>query len=419
MKIAIVQFPGSNCETESLAAIKRAGMNPVEFLWNEDYDSLKDFDGYFIVGGFSYEDRSRAGVIASLDPVMRVIREQSESGKAVLGICNGAQVLVETGLVPGLVNHKIGMALAPNKREKDGHVLGTGFYNVHAHLKMVVDAQRNAFTRHLKTGETIHIPLAHAEGRYVIPQPLLDEMIADGQTPFQYSTADGVVENEFPTNPNGSVHNLAAVTNKAGNVMAMMPHPERVKAGDPIFSSMRDYLESRPTTVSMTPCKFAPDEVKLDDYTPEPKSITLPIDLVITDNTALSVQKALQKAGFDIKVKRKTHWEIDFDGDEETIKNKTISSGELFNSNKEFITDISEDEACVRILVHDKEDFVGKSKLETLRDRFHISGLEAIQHSVIWELYLPSDKAEETLQGIIDTHILWNPFYQNAFYYKS
>ncbi|MCZ6672056.1 MAG: phosphoribosylformylglycinamidine synthase I, partial [Verrucomicrobia bacterium] len=265
IKIAIIQFPGSNCETESIAAVRRAGMEPVEFLWNQSYELLESFDGYVIVGGFSYEDRSRAGVIASLDPVMKIIRKQSETGKPVLGICNGAQVLVETGMVPGLNKYRIGMALAPNRREKDGHILGTGFYNVFANLKMTTEPGKTAFTRHLKPGDTIHIPLAHAEGRFVIPDELLAEMIDSGQTPFQYSDSEGTVQDSFPVNPNGSVHNLAAVSNPAGNVMAIMPHPERVPAGDPIFSSMREYIEGRQIHEPVS-CSYNPPRAQVGEY---------------------------------------------------------------------------------------------------------------------------------------------------------
>jgi len=101
-RVAIIQFPGCNCEAESAAAIRRNGMEAEEFLWNRDPSELADFDGFFIVGGFSYEDRSRAGVLASLDPVLGSVAAQADLGKPVLGICNGAQVLVESGLVPGL-----------------------------------------------------------------------------------------------------------------------------------------------------------------------------------------------------------------------------------------------------------------------------------------------------------------------------
>src|SRR5437870_1035688 len=129
MRIGIIQFPGSNCERETMLAIKRAEMEPVEFLWNESRDKLREMDGYVIVGGFSYEDRGRAGIIAALDPVMQEIKAQSEKGKPILGICNGAQILVETGLVPGLADDVVGMALTDNKRMRDGIVLGTGYYN--------------------------------------------------------------------------------------------------------------------------------------------------------------------------------------------------------------------------------------------------------------------------------------------------
>src|SRR4051812_5292352 len=108
ISIGVIQFPGSNCERETSLAVRRAQMEPVEFLWNEPIDKLIACDGYIIVGGFSYEDRSRSGAIAALDPIMQIIRQQSDNGKPVLGICNGAQILVETGLVPGIANHEVG-----------------------------------------------------------------------------------------------------------------------------------------------------------------------------------------------------------------------------------------------------------------------------------------------------------------------
>lgn len=418
IRVAIIQFPGSNCETESIAAVRRAGMEPIEFLWNQPYSLLEAFDGYVIVGGFSYEDRSRAGVIASLDPVMKIVRQQSETGKPVLGICNGAQILVETGMVPGLKNYRVGMALAPNRREKDGHILGTGFYNVFAHLRMNGDSEKTAFTRHLEEGDTIHIPLAHAEGRFVIPEELLSEMIGLGQTPFQYSDAGGEISKEFPINPNGSVHNLAAVTNPAGNVMAIMPHPERVPAGDPIFSSMREYIQEQ-QTIETTSCEYNPISPTLGQYEAKPSGCELPINLVITDNTAHSVQKALEITGIKAGITRKTHWEVDLGDAAESVKEAIIQTGELFNSNKEYVTQIPTTDSKVRILVHDKDDFVGKQKLDTLKNRFHISGIKEIKRSTLWEIDLDDPEDKETLNQIFNTHILWNPFYQNAVYYSS
>ena len=229
--IAIIQFPGSNTERETLMACNRVGLNPVEFLWNGPAEKLSVFDGYVIVGGFAYEDRSRAGVIAALDPIMKQIKIEADKGKPVLGICNGAQILVESGLVPGLENHRVGIALTDNKRVKNNHCIGVGYYNTWANLQLTTPSDRCAFTRHLITGDWINVPLAHGEGRFIVPDELLEKMISNNQTVFRYCDDNGNILDEFPTNPNGSMHNLAAVCNAQGNVMAIMPHPERTEKG--------------------------------------------------------------------------------------------------------------------------------------------------------------------------------------------
>ena len=238
--VAVVQFPGSNTERETFMACERVGLNPVEFLWNENHDTLKDFAGFIIVGGFSYEDRSRSGVIASLDPIVDLIKIESEKGKPVLGICNGAQILVESGMVPGTNKYSLSSSLTNNKRVVGGKVLGTGYYNAWAYLSCTSKPSKSVFTRFLNIGEIIHIPLAHAEGRFVIPKDLLEILINNNQIPFRYCDNNGNIINEFPTNPNGSMYNVAALSNPDGNVMAIMPHPERTPNGDKIFLSMCD-----------------------------------------------------------------------------------------------------------------------------------------------------------------------------------
>jgi phosphoribosylformylglycinamidine synthase I len=232
IKIAIIQFPGSNCERETAMAVERAEMQPIDFLWNEAPEKFAACDGYIIIGGFSYEDRVRAGIIASLDPLMQHIVHASQIGKPVLGICNGAQILVESGLVPGLEDQKLAAALAVNKRIKNGHILGTGFYNDWVNITTITPQPHHAFLRNLAVNQPICIPTAHAEGRFILADGLYDQMLAANVGMLYYSG----------DNPNGSEHNLAAISNLAGNVMAIMPHPERTKAGDAIFTSMRDYI---------------------------------------------------------------------------------------------------------------------------------------------------------------------------------
>ena len=184
--IAIIQFPGSNTERETIMACNRVDMKSEEFLWNAPPSSLKNFSGYIIIGGFSYEDRSRAGIIAALDPIMSQIKKESSKGKPVLGICNGAQILVESGLVPGCKDNTPCVALTDNKRITNNRVVGVGYYNTWTNLKMSSNPNRSAFTRHLKTNHCIRVPFAHGEGRFLIPDYLLDEMIKNKQTLFSF-----------------------------------------------------------------------------------------------------------------------------------------------------------------------------------------------------------------------------------------
>jgi len=406
--IAIIQFPGSNTERETLMACHRVGLNPIEFLWNEPTEKLTNFDGYVIVGGFAYEDRSRSGVIAALDPIMKQIKTEAEKGKPVLGICNGAQILVESGLVPGLKNHRVGMALTDNKRVKDGHVVGVGYYNTWANLKMSVSSDRCAFTRHLNTGDFINIPLAHGEGRFIIPDELLEKMITNDQTVYCYCDNDGSVVDEFPTNPNGSMYNLAAVCNPAGNVMAMMPHPERTENGDAIFSSMKEFIENGNPITDHT-LFYDRSHYKVENYQSRNGATEWVVDMIITDNEAASVHNALDHLGYTINVTRQTHWEIETNGDQESILRKIDESGELYNSNKEFISKVTEKENTASFLVRQKEDMIGRSKFESLKERFEIEGITDLKRGVIWNVTVKKGNFETSLKQILDTHILFNP----------
>jgi len=406
--IAIIQFPGSNTERETLMACNRVGLNPVEFLWNGPAEKLSVFDGYVIVGGFAYEDRSRAGVIAALDPIMKQIKIEADKGKPVLGICNGAQILVESGLVPGLENHRVGIALTDNKRVKNNHCIGVGYYNTWANLQLTAPSDRCAFTRHLITGDWINVPLAHGEGRFIVPDELLEKMISNNQTVFRYCDDNGNILDEFPTNPNGSMHNLAAVCNVHGNVMAIMPHPERTEKGDAVFSSMKDFIENENPVSSYT-LTFDRPHYEVANYETNGDSTEWVVDMIITDNEAASVQNALDHLGFDITLSRQTHWEISTDGDRKTILQKIDATGELYNSNKEFISKIKTAVNTASFIVQQKEDMLGRAKYETLTNRFEIDGITNIKRGVIWNVSINSGNFEGVLNDVLNTHILFNP----------
>jgi phosphoribosylformylglycinamidine synthase len=407
MRIAILVFPGSNCERETMLAVRRAGMTPVEVLWNEPPETLASFDGYILAGGFSYEDRGRAGVIAAHLPIMDAIRQQSELGKPVLGICNGAQILIESGLVPGLPHQKI--ALTDNQRIQQGNVLGTGFYNAWVTLKLSEPSKPNAFTRLMNQNTLIHLPAAHAEGRFLIPEPLLSQVKQGLLTTFQYCDEQGEVINEFPINPNGSDYNIAALCNEAGNVMAMMPHPERTPKGDCLFQSMRDYIASgcqlKPTVMAANP--NAQSKPVIPPFAKDTKKYELIVELLINDNHALTVEHTLKRLGIPATVTRQIRWQIDCDS-EETLE-KIKASGVIYNEQKERLTSHQSSPQKKSFLVRSKEDLQGLQKVQTLRRHLDLKGVHSIERSVLWHVQAPQGQLDAVVERVLDTSLLFNP----------
>ncbi|MEN6344591.1 MAG: phosphoribosylformylglycinamidine synthase I [Armatimonadia bacterium] len=224
-RVALIQFPGSNCEWESKRAAEVAGMACDVFRWNRDPDILADYDGYIIGGGFSYQDRVRSGAIAAKEPIVkRVFSEVMDKGKPCLGICNGAQVLVEAGLIPGIQPGKVEMALAPNFHDPEGRI--AGFCCRWLYLRH--SSSRCKLTSAMEPGLVWPVPIAHGEGRFTTRiEGLLDTLRANDQIVFQYCDAEGELDESRDVNPNGALANIAGLCNPEGNVLAMMPHPER------------------------------------------------------------------------------------------------------------------------------------------------------------------------------------------------
>ena len=414
INIGIVQFPGSNTERETSLAIKRVKMNPIEILWNSNLDLIKNCHGYIITGGFSYEDHSRAGVIASLEPIISILASESKKGKPIFGICNGAQILVESGLVPGTLNNQTSVALADNKRMKSGEIVGTGYYNAWANLRLSVPRTSTAFTRHLSENEIINIPFAHAEGRFIIPDNLLNEMKVNNQTVFRYCNSNGKILSEFPTNPNGSDYNLAAISNTSGNVLAMMPHPERTELGDKLFSSMREFIKDS-IPQNRGKLSYKPKHKKIATYEKNKSSNIWIVDLIITDNEATSVESALQQKGFDVKISKQIHWEINCSEDPKIVLKQIEDSGELFNSNKEFLSELPKNQSTHSILVRQKDDMHCRKKFNSLTQRFKIKNLLELKRGVVWNITIKNANFISIVNNILNTNILHNPLSHECF----
>ena len=408
MKIGIVQFPGSNCERETIMAVKRAGMQPVEIFWNAEAAVISDCQGYVIVGGFSYQDRIRSGVIAAKSAIMQLLAtENDQHGKPILGLCNGAQILVESGLVPGLPGSPLSMALYDNQT---AHSHQCGFYNDHINLKPLHHQQHHAFTNQFLEGETIDIPYAHAQGRFTLPKSLLNAMI-EAQLPlFQYQQC----------NPNGSDFDLAAVTNFAGNVMAMMPHPERITNGDKIFFSMRNYIEQG------CPIKLNTDAVKsvrpqfsqISEWHRKEDVQTLLIGSVIEDNTATSLQLFLKQQGYDVKVSRFGFWQWQSNSETEQFITELEQTGEIYNQNKEFVLMPEQlQKNSLRRLVVDKEPLKAKGVSERLQKYFEID-LTDLSCGELFTFEAPDSQLLLAVDDfLVSQQLLFNPYVQDCYVY--
>jgi phosphoribosylformylglycinamidine synthase I len=222
-KVGVIQLPGVNCEYETMEALDRAGVQSVLVRWNAPRSSVSSLQGFVLPGGFSFQDRIRGGAVAAKEAIVELVAQEAAKGKPVLGICNGAQVLVEAGLVPGLEVGRVEMGLAPNKMGDR-----TGYFCHWVFVKVGDRLGESAFTGLLDPGEVFPIPIAHAEGRFVSSDPfVLQEVERNGQVLFKYCDESGNCGCTFPQNPNGSWLDAAGVCNPDGNVLALMPHPER------------------------------------------------------------------------------------------------------------------------------------------------------------------------------------------------
>ncbi|CAI9391982.1 MULTISPECIES: phosphoribosylformylglycinamidine synthase subunit PurQ [Bacillaceae] len=198
MKFAVIVFPGSNCDVDMFHAVKDELGEEVEYVWH-DTDSLEGFDGILLPGGFSYGDYLRTGAIARFSNVMKEVVKAAEAGKPVLGVCNGFQILLEAGLLPGAMrrNESLKFICKP--------------------VELQVANNNTMFSSAYKENEVITVPIAHGEGNYYCDEETLANLKANNQIVFTYNG----------TNPNGSLENIAGITNEKGNVLGMMPHPER------------------------------------------------------------------------------------------------------------------------------------------------------------------------------------------------
>jgi len=236
MNFAVLQFPASNCDQDALHVVKNVLGQSARFVWHKE-NSLAGFDAVIIPGGFSYGDYLRTGAIARFSPIMQAVQTFAAQGGPVLGICNGFQILCEAGLLPG--------ALIRNRSLQ--------FRCEHVFIKTATND--GPFSNRIPEGGLLRIPIAHGEGCYFADEATLDQLEANRQVLWRYATATGEATDQ--SNPNGSMRNIAGISNEARNVAGLMPHPERASEpllggsdGRLIFESLISWLQARVAKVA-------------------------------------------------------------------------------------------------------------------------------------------------------------------------
>lgn len=228
MKAGIIRFPGSNCDEDAFRAVTDVMGHEAVYCWHKDHD-LQDVDVVILPGGFSYGDYLRAGAIARFSPIMQEVIAFAKRGGPVLGICNGFQIACEAGLLPGALLRNVSLR----------------FVSAPVHLKVETIASR--FTSQYHLHQILQIPIAHGDGRFTADPDTLERLESEGQVLFRYVNSAG--EPTAASNPNGSLRNIAGIRNAQGNVLGMMPHPERAMEpvmgstdGVPLFASVFESL---------------------------------------------------------------------------------------------------------------------------------------------------------------------------------
>ena len=231
MKFGVIIFPGSNCDHDAFWTIQHVARQPATFLWHESRD-LENCDAIIVPGGFAFGDYLRTGAIAKFSPVMESVRKFADGGGLVLGICNGFQILCESGLLPGALMRNAGLKYVCKP------------------VQVRVENADTPFTNACAQGEVLTIPIGHMEGNYFCDPETLNELMSQNRIVFRYSTVAGEISGSV--NPNGSLENIAGICGPGGNVVGMMPHPERSAEpelgctdGVKIFESMVGAMASR------------------------------------------------------------------------------------------------------------------------------------------------------------------------------
>jgi phosphoribosylformylglycinamidine synthase len=399
--LAVIAFPGNNSETETARAARKSGFEAEIIRWNE-VEKIGHYQAYVLPGGFSFEDRGRSGAIAAREPIFKALRAEAQAGKVILGICNGAQMVVESGLIP-VDSDPLPFALADNvRRDQNDHVMGTGYFN--AWCAITPERTDTAFSQN--TGAVLKVPVAHGEGRFTTNSTSALKALQTGShVAFRYADETGQVAAAYPDNPNGATAAVAMIVNKEGTIGAIMPHPERYPLecdGDQIFASMYQWItnqtELKPVTIGDLSAQTLPT---VTPFEVSEKAIVLEKTLIITDNEGFSVNQAAQNLlGEAFSLEKSFVYVIEGAGLSEA---KLAQTGLIANPNKETLEPYQPkpQQLLVELYEDDPALHLADQLTEQLKTPVKVRRLKA------WNF--PKSISETQLELILKNGLLCNP----------
>lgn len=399
--LAVVDFPGNNCATETARAADRCGFKAEILRWNQ-VDEIGRFDAYILPGGFSFEDRGRAGAIAAREPIFDALRTEAKQGKLILGICNGAQMIVESGLIP-VGDDPLPFALADNvRRDKNDHVMGTGYYN--SWCAITPERTDTAFTQNLSG--VLKVPIAHGEGRFTsVSNDAQTALQSGSHVAFRYCDETGHVSTDYPVTPNGAEHAVAMIVNTEGTIGAIMPHPERFPLecdGDQILQSMKVWIEAQksPAVVEIGDLSNQPYP-EVPPFKVAPTAICLEKTLIITDNENFSVHQAAQElVGKTFSLQKS--WVYVIEGEGVTME-KLAETGLIANPNKENLVAYEPKQNQFLVELHEDDPALHLAKQLTA-----VLGTEVkVRQAKAWDF--DADLPTQDIEKILTNGLLANP----------
>ncbi|MBI5421509.1 phosphoribosylformylglycinamidine synthase subunit PurQ [Candidatus Peregrinibacteria bacterium] len=424
IRFAVLFFPGSKPESETVRAFSRSGMEAEQFPWNDplllEEGRLEDFDGYCLVGKWNGERGDRLGAIAARDPVMETIKKEASKGKVVLGIGRGAEILAESGLIPGYDSLELACAVVWTGMPQEGRGAEAGIRDRGIHLKSIAPKNRSAFN---SVAGLLELPFGHGEGQFVFGNPAtLKALRGNGQILFQYCDERGKAKASAPLLPGGSNEAIAALCNPAGNVMAIISHPGRdpLGGGDAIFASIREWIGGK---VKVAHNRLGKLQIPEDIRPFEPADLEFLVRPKKPDPLERSMEAVLGKAGFKVALTRYDYWSVKlFLGmDPKGMALQILRSGVIADVGSQWVTtrigkevySYSPEKGLQPIemsperwlVVRERFDSVGEWKAEEVRKQVR-KEVESVGYGVLWDVEKADEKA---LYGIIRTKILYNP----------